>query len=71
MTPTEAHSPWPPDATAPEPVVVPDAASDPAMAAYVLLFRRKGIGTHSPSFRSSAVAGCSENSWFASVTDTS
>ncbi|HMI85077.1 MAG TPA: GAF domain-containing protein [Polyangiaceae bacterium] len=40
----EGHSPWPADATAPEPVLVPDAACDPAMAAYVSLFREEGIG---------------------------
>lgn len=40
----EGHSPWPRDATAPEPVLVPDAERDPAMAPYLPLLRREGIG---------------------------
>lgn len=40
----EGHSPWPADAVAPEPVLVPNALDDPTMAAYVPLFRREGIG---------------------------
>jgi PAS domain S-box-containing protein len=40
----EGHSPWTPDAAAPEPVLVPDAAGDPAMDAYAPLFQREGIG---------------------------
>ena len=40
----EGHSPWPPDAVAPEPVLVEDAAGDPAMSAYAALFSREGIG---------------------------
>jgi K+-sensing histidine kinase KdpD len=40
----EGHSPWPADATAPEPVLVGDAAADPALAAYRPLFEREGIG---------------------------
>lgn len=40
----EGHSPWPPDAVAPEPVLVEDAASDPRMSAYAALFRHEGIG---------------------------
>jgi len=40
----EGHSPWPPDAIAPEPVLVPDAANDPALAGYRALFASEGIG---------------------------
>lgn len=40
----EGHSPWPRDATAPQPVLVPDPETDPAMAPYLPLFRREGIG---------------------------
>jgi PAS domain S-box-containing protein len=40
----EGHSPWPPDAVAPEPVLVADARSDPALSAYEPLFRREKIG---------------------------
>ncbi|HYV96895.1 MAG TPA: GAF domain-containing protein [Gemmatimonadaceae bacterium] len=40
----EGHSPWPRTATAPEPVLVPDARRDPALAAYAPLFEREKIG---------------------------
>lgn len=40
----DGHSPWPPDATAPEPVLVPDAERDPSLSAYVDLFRQERIG---------------------------
>jgi PAS domain S-box-containing protein len=40
----EGHSPWAPDATAPEPIVVADAKNDPSVAAYAPLFEREGIG---------------------------
>jgi signal transduction histidine kinase len=40
----EGHSPWPADAIAPAPVLVPDAERDPAMASYHALFRSEGIG---------------------------
>lgn len=40
----EGHSPWSRDERAPQVVLVPDAARDPAMAAYAPLFRREGIG---------------------------
>jgi signal transduction histidine kinase len=40
----EGHSPWPPDATAPEPVLVPDPNREPTMASYLPLFEQEGIG---------------------------
>jgi PAS domain S-box-containing protein len=40
----EGHSPWPPDASAPQPVLVPDAERDGALAPYLPLFRSEGIG---------------------------
>ncbi len=40
----EGHSPWPADATSPEPVLVPDVKNDPAMSPYGPLFEREGIG---------------------------
>jgi PAS domain S-box-containing protein len=40
----EGHSPWPRDATAPQPVLVDDAETSPAMAAYLPLFRSEQIG---------------------------
>jgi K+-sensing histidine kinase KdpD len=40
----EGHSPWPADAVNPEPVLVPHAVEDPAMASYAPLFRSEGIG---------------------------
>jgi PAS domain S-box-containing protein len=39
----EGHSPWPRNAVAPEPVLVPDVASDAAMASYLPLFARESI----------------------------
>lgn len=41
----DGHSPWPPDARAPEPVLVPDCLRDPAWAAYAHVFRAEGIGS--------------------------
>jgi len=40
----DGHSPWAPDVTAPEPVLVQDAVGDPAMSAYATLFKQEGIG---------------------------
>jgi GAF domain-containing protein len=40
----DGHSPWAPDATAPEPVLVADVERDPSVAAYRELFRSEGIG---------------------------
>jgi GAF domain-containing protein len=40
----EGHSPWPADATAPQPVLIADAARDPNVAAYGDLFQREQIG---------------------------
>jgi signal transduction histidine kinase len=40
----DGHSPWAPDATAAEPVLVADVERDPSVAAYRELFRREGIG---------------------------
>ncbi|HET9930143.1 MAG TPA: GAF domain-containing protein, partial [Polyangiaceae bacterium] len=40
----EGHCPWPRDARSPQPIVSGDVESDPAMAAYLELFRREGIG---------------------------
>ncbi|HEY5958065.1 MAG TPA: GAF domain-containing sensor histidine kinase, partial [Polyangiaceae bacterium] len=40
----EGHCPWPRNATAPEPVLVADAQSDEALAAYRPLFKSEGIG---------------------------
>ncbi|MFZ5892525.1 MAG: GAF domain-containing protein [Myxococcota bacterium] len=40
----EGHSPWPRDASAPEPVLVADARSDPTLASFQPLFEREGIG---------------------------
>jgi signal transduction histidine kinase len=39
----EGHSPWPRDAVAPEPVLVPDVESDQALRPFLPLFRREGI----------------------------
>jgi len=41
----EGHSPWPPDAVAPQPVLVTDVQSDPALSSFLPLFRREGIGS--------------------------
>lgn len=41
----EGHSPWSPDATAPQPVLVPDVQSDAAMRAYLPLFAQEKIGS--------------------------
>ncbi len=40
----EGHSPWPPNATSPEPVLVADVERDPTMTSYGPLFRSEGIG---------------------------
>lgn len=40
----EGHSPWSPDAIAPEPVLVPDPSGEPTMASYLPLFEQEGIG---------------------------
>jgi signal transduction histidine kinase len=40
----EGHSPWMRDATAPQPVLVPDALADPALAPFASLLREEGIG---------------------------
>ena len=39
----EGHSPWPPNATAPEPVLVEDTATDPQLASYAPVFERERI----------------------------
>ncbi|HMI92989.1 MAG TPA: GAF domain-containing protein, partial [Polyangiales bacterium] len=39
----EGHSPWSRDVRAPEPILVSDAELDPAMRAYLPLFRKEGI----------------------------
>ncbi|HET8647347.1 MAG TPA: ATP-binding protein, partial [Vicinamibacteria bacterium] len=39
----EGHSPWPPGARDPRPIVVPDVGSDPDLAAFGALFAREGI----------------------------
>jgi PAS domain S-box-containing protein len=39
----DGHSPWAPDATAPEPILVPDALADPAMKSYLPIFEAEGI----------------------------
>jgi len=39
----EGHTPWSRDVRAPEPILVPDAEADPAMAAYLPQFRQEGI----------------------------
>jgi len=41
----EGHSPWTSDATAPQPVLVPDVQNDAAMRAYLPLFAREEIGS--------------------------
>jgi signal transduction histidine kinase len=40
----EGHSPWPRDVVAPEPVLVPDVESEPALTSFRPLFRSEGIG---------------------------
>jgi PAS domain S-box-containing protein len=39
----EGHSPWPPDAVAPEPVLVPNVETDKAMTPFLPLFHEEGI----------------------------
>ena len=41
----EGHSPWPRDATDPQPVLVEDALHDPDVAAFRAVFREEGIGS--------------------------
>ncbi len=41
----DGHSPWPPDAAQPEPIVVDDVERDDAWAAYRDVFRAEGIRT--------------------------
>ncbi len=41
----EGHSPWPRDALAPKPVLVVDVERDDALASYLPLLRREGIGS--------------------------
>jgi signal transduction histidine kinase len=40
----DGHSPWPPDASSPEPVIVSDALHDAAWVSYAETFRSEGIG---------------------------
>jgi signal transduction histidine kinase len=40
----EGHCPWPRDALAPEPIIVPDVEQDAAVAAFLPLFREERIG---------------------------
>jgi PAS domain S-box-containing protein len=40
----EGHSPWPRDAVAPEPVLVPDVAADPSISQFQSLFQTERIG---------------------------
>ena len=40
----EGHSPWPAQAVDPDPILIADAERDPAMASYLPLLRREGIG---------------------------
>lgn len=40
----EGHSPWPREAVAPEPVLVPDVNDAPALKSFQPLFRAEGIG---------------------------
>src|SRR5690606_15691872 len=40
----EGHSPWPPGARNPEPILISDAERDATMATYRELFAREGIG---------------------------
>jgi signal transduction histidine kinase len=41
----EGHSPWAPDAAAPEPVLVPDVETDASLRSYLPLLRQEGIGS--------------------------
>jgi PAS domain S-box-containing protein len=41
----EGHAPWPRDAVAPQPVLIPDVESDPSMTAFLPLFQEEGIGS--------------------------
>jgi PAS domain S-box-containing protein len=41
----EGHSPWTPDMTAPQPVLVSDVRTDATMQAYLPLFAREGIAS--------------------------
>ena len=41
----EGHSPWPRDAVAPEPVLIPDVDCEPSMKGFLPLFRQEGIGS--------------------------
>ncbi|MDQ3294952.1 MAG: GAF domain-containing protein [Myxococcota bacterium] len=41
----EGHTPWPRDANAPQPVLVPDVMADVSLASYGELFRRERIGS--------------------------
>lgn len=40
----EGHSPWPREASHPEPVIVPNVYADAGLSAYRALFQREGIG---------------------------
>ncbi|HSK04873.1 MAG TPA: GAF domain-containing sensor histidine kinase [Kofleriaceae bacterium] len=40
----EGHSPWPRDAAAPQPVLVPDVDREPSLRAYAPMLRDEGIG---------------------------
>lgn len=44
-TAVEGHSPWPRDAHAPQPVLVPDVGADPSLATFSALFQRETIGS--------------------------
>lgn len=39
----EGHSPWPRDAKDPQPIIIPDVEADPAVAAYLPVFRKEKI----------------------------
>ena len=40
----EGHTPWRPDSTEAEPIVVPDVRKDPSLGAYLPVFRKERIG---------------------------